>query len=138
VLLPQLRQHLQQHGTFKRSFLSYSIYISSTSLLCDTRVYAQWCQGVLTCYLCTLWLLEADQLPLKKLNDTKWPRQGPPAVCRSNKIVMQMSIAGAQGLMPLQLPPAVVTANMGNDSTSNCAGQYPKQRKGQGTEGAWR
>ncbi|KAF6264404.1 hypothetical protein COO60DRAFT_1457557 [Scenedesmus sp. NREL 46B-D3] len=94
LLVPILQDHLQQHGKFRRSFHSHSIYLSSTCLLCDPQVYSQWCQGVLSCYLLTVWLLGVDQLPLKGPLSVKWRQQGPLALCSSRALVMQMSIAG--------------------------------------------
>jgi hypothetical protein len=131
-----LQRHLQQHGTFKRSLAWYAIYIRSTSLLCDPRVYAQWCQGVLTCYLSTLWLLGVDQLPLKK-TIYKWQHHGPPAaLCSSRAIVMQMSVAGMHALRAYEPPYAGVHGQEGQRQHQQDCRATCRQCKGWGIEGA--
>lgn len=96
LLVPLLQRRLLQGGSFARSFLSYSIYLNNICLLCDPRVFAQWCQGVATCYMLTAWLLGVDQLALETLETvTKWQQQGPPLTCSRRLVVMQMSVAGA-------------------------------------------
>ncbi|WIA28442.1 hypothetical protein OEZ86_010986 [Tetradesmus obliquus] len=95
LLVPLLQRRLLQGGSFARSFLSYSIYLNNICLLCDPRVFAQWCQGVATCYMLTAWLLGVDQLALETLETvTKWQQQGPPVTCSRRLVVMQMSVAG--------------------------------------------
>ncbi|WIA08380.1 hypothetical protein OEZ85_007819 [Tetradesmus obliquus] len=95
LLVPLLQRRLLQGGSFARSFLSYSIYLNNICLLCDPRVFAQWCQGVATCYMLTAWLLGVDQLALQTLETvTKWQQQGPPLTCSRRLVVMQMSVAG--------------------------------------------
>jgi hypothetical protein len=95
LLVPRLQQRLQSGGKFRRSFLSFSIYLTNICLLCDPKVYAQWCQGVVTCYMLSAWLLGAEQVPLSDLQNGKWQQQGPPVLCSNKAMVMQMSVAGA-------------------------------------------